>query len=109
MSSPPEQINALVRRFLDGQSSADFHRDFLAFHQAFDHTVLPPAQRDAYWALYDLVSMPPPVQGVHADIEVGAMDEAALRQRLEHFHLREQHAPASSRDAAAERTGESLR
>ena len=96
MSSPPEQINALVRRFLEGQSSADFHRDFFAFHKAFDDTVLPAAQRDAYWALHDLVSMRQPGQGAHSESEAGATGEAALRQRLEHFHLREHHdAPAT--------------
>ena len=95
MSSPPEQINALVRRFLEGQSSADFHRDFFAFHEAFDDTVLPAAQRDAYWALHDLVSMRHPGQGVHSDAEVGDTGETALRQRLERFHLREQQAPAT--------------
>ena len=95
MSSPPEQINALVRRFLDGQSSVDFHRDFRAFHEAFDDTVLPPAQRDAYWALYDLVAMRPPGPAAHSEMEGGAAGEVALRQRLTHFHLREYQAPAT--------------
>jgi hypothetical protein len=95
MSSPSQQINALVKRFLEGQSSADFHRDFLAFHKAFDDTVLPAAQRDAYWALYDLVSMRRLGQGAQPGTEVGATSEVALRQRLEHFHLREHHARAT--------------
>jgi hypothetical protein len=102
MPSAPEQINALVRQFIDGQSSADFHRAFLAFHQSFDDTALPAAQRDAYWALYDLVSMRQPGSGAHPDTGAGAIGEAALRERLQHFHLREQHVPATQPVAATD-------
>jgi hypothetical protein len=74
------QINSLVGRFVAGQSLADFHRSFMSFHEVFDARLLPDAQRDAYWAVYDLVRMSHP-----------GLSEDALRERLQHFRLCEPH------------------
>lgn len=95
MTSPTARINALVSRFVTGQPVADFQRDFLAFHEGFDQSVLPEAQRDAYWAVYDLVYMARPDPGSPEESESGGLREATLRDRLRHFHLREP-GPAAS-------------
>ena len=89
MTSPPEQINALVKCFVEGQSYRDFHRDFTTFHESFDDTVLPVAQRDAYWALYDLVYMAQPDPSAPSDASAALIGENELRERLRHFRLQE--------------------
>lgn len=93
MSSPAEQVNALVARFVAGQPGLAFWRDFMAFHETFDAGVLPDAQRDAYWAVYDLVYTARPDPAAPADTAPLASEER-LRERLRHFHLQAPDAPA---------------
>lgn len=88
MSSPAEQVNALVARFVAGQAGTEFRRDFMAFHETFDAGVLPDAQRDAYWAVYDLAYTARPDPAAPADAPAALDAEARLRERLRHFHLR---------------------
>ena len=94
MPAPAAQINALVERFVAGQPVEEFQRDFMAFYESFDRSVLSDAQRDAYWAVFDLVRMSQPGPGMGGLGTVGYLDEDALRERLRHFHLRE---PAASK------------
>ena len=89
MSSPAGRINALVERFVAGQPLRDFHRDLVAFSEAFDERVLPAAQRDAYWALCDLVYLGRSEPVAPEGVAEGTLGEAALRERLRRFHLRE--------------------
>ena len=85
MPSSAEQINSMVAGFLAGQPLGAFCKKFLAFDAEFDPSALPAAQRDAYWAVYDLVCM----TGAHDRGPADGINEATLRERLRHFHLRE--------------------
>ena len=89
MSSPAAQINALVARFVAGQPFWDFYRDFMAFYENFDESVLSEMQRDLYWGVYDLVYMGQPDPVAPEDARVGLLGESTLRERLRHFHLQD--------------------